>query len=305
MSSMETLSLLQNSSAYPHQIKISNGNTFCLNRNASLAFPRKFPSQKLSIGLRKSVIGEARKGKNEGNKKEDTHSFVSKPDEATGPFPEAVLLKKKKVQEDGQLLPEFADAEEAKLYESLNLELESQWKLDSMRHYEVVYMIHEKHAEQVESVNEKVQEFIRQRKGRIWRISDWGMRRLAYKIQKAKNAHYMLMNFELEAQCINDFKTMLDKDERIIRHLVIKRDEAITEDCPPPPEFHSIRRGGDDEEDDLDDDDDEDWDDDDEGGEMEGDEEDGIIIVDHDDEDNDDDRNNDMSRKLIREKVVR
>lgn len=63
------------------------------------------------------------------------------------------------------------------------------------------------------------------------------------------------MNFELEARWINEFKTMLDKDERVIRHLVIKRDEAITEDCPPPPEWHTLRAGGDDydeEEDDAD-----------------------------------------------------
>ena len=67
------------------------------------------------------------------------------------------------------------------------------------------------------------------------------MRRLAYKIKKATHANYILMNFEIESRYINDFKTLLDKDERIIRHLVMKRDEAITEDCPPPPEFHTLR----------------------------------------------------------------
>lgn len=85
----------------------------------------------------------------------------------------------------------------------------------------------------------------------------------------------MLTNFELEAKWINDFKTMLDKDERVIRHLVIKRDEAITEECPPPPEFHKIRAemyGYNDEDDDDLDYDDEEFDDgwDDEGEEMDG-----------------------------------
>lgn len=83
-------------------------------------------------------------------------------------------------------------------------------------------------------------EFIREKKGRIWRLNNWGLRRLAYKIRKATHANYVLMNFELDAKFINDFKSMLDKDERIIRHLVMKRDEAITEDCPPPPEFHTL-----------------------------------------------------------------
>lgn len=106
----------------------------------------------------------------------------------------------------------------------------------------------------------------------------------------------MLMNFELEAKWINDFKSMLDKDERVIRHLVIKRDEAITKDCPPPPEFHTLRAdmsGYDDEEEDMDNNeayDDEDFDEewDGEGEEMDGnddgDVEDGFIVVNVDDE---------------------
>lgn len=126
--------------------------------------------------------------------------------------------------------------------------------------------------------------FLGEKRGTIWRISDWGMRRLAYKIQKAKNAHYMLMNIEIDAKWINDFKTMLDKDERVIRHLVMKKDEAVTEDCPPPPEFHSLRAGmdGNDDEDDEEDleFDDEEYEDDDDDGLP--DEEDVVIFVDGD-----------------------
>ncbi|MBA0780432.1 hypothetical protein Gotri_004531 [Gossypium trilobum] len=228
-----------------------------------------FPQQNSCLGRRKLLIVEAKKNKNNDNK-QDSHSFIPKPDETTGFFPEAVLLKEKKVQEDGRLLPEFADEEEQELYESLNLELQSALNLERMRHYEVVYLVHEKHDEEVESVNEKVQDFLREKKGRLWRLNDWGLRRLAYKIKKAKNAHYILMNFELEARWINEFKTMLDQDERVIRHLVIKRDEAITEDCPPPPDWHTVRAGGDDE---AEVEDDEDYDDGDDVYEVDDDEE--------------------------------
>lgn len=218
--------------------------------------------------------------------KPNTHSFIPKPEEATGPFPEAVLLKKKVVKEDGKVEPEFADAEEEKLYEFLSLQLESGLNVERMRHYEVVYLIHEDRLDEVDDVISKVQDFIREKKGRIYRLNNWGLRRLAYKIQKAKNANYVLMNFELEAKCINEFKTMLDRDERIIRHLVIKRDEAITEDCPPPPEFHTLRGGMDDSDDDdeeEDDEEDEDWDDEDDL-EMAGDGENIFVIGEDEDE---------------------
>ncbi|CAN6551210.1 unnamed protein product [Malus baccata var. baccata] len=250
-------------------VKFSNG-------YSSFSSRRPFPAQKLSVGVRRSVIVGARKNSNKEKNKEDNHSFASKPDEATGPFPESVLLRQKKVQEDGNLVPEFADAEEEKVYEFLKLQLQSDLNEERMRHYELVYLIHEKHAEEVGSVKEKMEEFLGQKKARIWRVSDWGMRRLAYQIKKAKNAYYVLMNFEMEAKWINDFKTMLDKDERVIRHLVIKRDEAITEDCPPPPEFHTLGGGTDSDEEEEDDMeyDDEEYED-----------EDGIIIVDADNDD--------------------
>ncbi|XP_010914628.1 protein REGULATOR OF FATTY ACID COMPOSITION 3, chloroplastic [Elaeis guineensis] len=267
--------------------------------------------EKLSTERGRLVVAGAKKRK----EKPDSHSFVPKPDEATGPFPEAILLQKKTIKEDGRVLPEFADAEEEKLYEFLKLQLESDLNVERVRHYEVVYLIHEDHVDEVESVISKVQDFIRERKGRIWRLNNWGLRRLAYKIRKAKNANYILMNFELEAKLINDFKSMLDKDERIIRHLVIKRDEAITEDCPPPPEYHTIRaqQGMLDEEyeDDEFDGEGEDWDDE---GELEVagdadsddvDEGDNIIIVGKDDKD---DRNDGVSRKaktLKAEKIAR
>lgn len=114
-------------------------------------------------------------------------------------------------------------------------------------------------------------DFLREKKGKVWRLNDWGLRRLAYKIKKAKNAYYVLMNFELDAKWINDFKSLLDKDERVIRHLVMKRDRAETKDCPPPPEFHTLQAGTDDEDetnfDGYDDDND------------------GIVVVDDDDND--------------------
>ncbi|CAL1412951.1 unnamed protein product [Linum trigynum] len=269
-------------------------------RNSALSFnsPLHFSSSSSpsssapppTLNLRRKSTAAVRARKKKDKKYDDDgHYFAPKQDESTGPFPEAVLLRQKQVQEDGSVMPEFADDEEEELYEFLNLELQSDLKVDLMRHYEVVYLIHEKHAEEVDTVNAKVQDFLREKKGKIWRMNDWGMRRLAYKIQKAKNAHYILMNFELEARWIDEFKTMLDQDERVIRHLVIKRDKAITEDCPPPPEFHTLRAdmdGDDDEDEEFDDD--EEWDEDDEEGEMEGDEEmeddDGVVIVNIDDD---------------------
>ncbi|KAG9457768.1 hypothetical protein H6P81_002276 [Aristolochia fimbriata] len=266
-----------------------------------------FSIQKLSVGVgrRKLVIAAAKK------KKVDTHSFVPKPDEATGPFPEAVLLKRREIQNDGNALPEFADAEEEKLFEILNLQLESDLNVERIRHYEVVYLIHEDCLEEVPRVISKAEDFIKEKKGKIWRLSNWGLRRLAYKIKKATHANYILMNFEIEARWINDFKSMLDKDERVIRHLVMKRVEAITEDCPPPPEFHTLRANSMDESDDDDEfDEDAEWNDEDEldaEGYDENDVNAGIVYVGDDAENEEDTRSDpDGSReKTLQTRIAR
>ncbi|XP_078446826.1 uncharacterized protein LOC144715726 [Wolffia australiana] len=253
---------------------------------------RDFPTRwACSLGyggnpLEKRHVASWAKKKKEG--RSDAEGYGPIPGENESFFPEAVLLKKKKTEGDDAALPEFADAEEEKLLEFLNLQLESDVKLERMRHYEVVYLIHEDNFQEVNAIVDKVKDFVREKKGKIWRINDWGMRKLAYKIKKAKMANYILMNFEIEAGQINEFKTMLDREERIIRHLVIKRDEAITEDCPPPTEFRPSASSDDDDDEDDYDDDDEAYDDD---LELEMDEYDGdenfgenVIIVDEEEE---------------------
>ncbi|KAJ8528895.1 hypothetical protein K7X08_030635 [Anisodus acutangulus] len=298
-------SLLLTSS--PDIAKLLSSSSPSFSANGHSSFSLYFPhNKKPSLKLRTSVVASA--SNKDNKKKSDSHSFVPKPDEATGPFPEAVLLRERKVQEDGRLLPEFADAEEEELFEALNMQLESDLNVDQMRHYEVVYLIHEDRADEVESVNAKVQEFLEEKKGKLWRFSDWGMRRLAYKIQKAARAHYILMNFEVGAKWINDFKSMLDKDERVIRHLVMKQDKAETEDCPPPTEFHTMRAGTDDEnEEDMDDYDD-DYDEDNLEGkddiDMEmNDDTDGVILVDADDDVDDRNSRNSNTHKIGKRKV--
>uniref|UniRef100_A0A0D6R7V0 GATA-type domain-containing protein n=1 Tax=Araucaria cunninghamii TaxID=56994 RepID=A0A0D6R7V0_ARACU len=199
---------------------IAVSSQFC-NNNSNVVMPS---------GRRRPLVVfmASKSGKNQ-------HSAVPLPEEPYEYFPEAVLLQKEGKKE--LPLPDFADVSEEELLTSLDLQLESNMDVKTTRHYEIMYLIHEDYADEVQEVVSKVKDFIEERKGTIWRLNDWGMRRLAYKIKKARRANYILMNVEIPAEDINYLKDLLDKDERIIRHLAIKEKQAITEDCPPPPEY--------------------------------------------------------------------
>jgi len=98
-----------------------------------------------------------------------------------------------------------------------------------MRHYEVVFLVHPDQSEQVRAMVDRYRTLIESGGGIIHRLENWGRRQLAYPINKVHKAHYVLMNIECSAQILNELTNAFRFNDAVIRNLVIKRDEAITE----------------------------------------------------------------------------
>lgn len=101
-----------------------------------------------------------------------------------------------------------------------------------MRHYEIVFIVHPDQSEQVPAMIERYKTLIEGRSGRIHRLEDWGRRQMAYSIQKMHKAHYVLMNIEIDQETLNELEHGFRFNDAILRHLTIKRNEAITEPSP-------------------------------------------------------------------------
>jgi small subunit ribosomal protein S6 len=65
--------------------------------------------------------------------------------------------------------------------------------------------------------------------GKIHREEDWGRRQLAHSIQKLHKAHYLLFNLECDKAALDELIGAFRFSDAVLRHLVIKRDKAITE----------------------------------------------------------------------------
>jgi len=98
-----------------------------------------------------------------------------------------------------------------------------------MRHYEVVFLIHPDQSEQVPAMVERYQSSITASGGTVHRCEDWGRRQLAHIINKVHKAHYVLMNIECEKAALDELLNAFKFNDAVLRHLVIKRDEAVTE----------------------------------------------------------------------------
>ena len=98
-----------------------------------------------------------------------------------------------------------------------------------MRHYEIVFLVHPDQSEQVPGMIERTTALIEAASGKIHRTEDWGRRMLAYPINNLVKAHYIMMNIEADQASLNELVDGFRFNDAVLRHLVIARDEAVTE----------------------------------------------------------------------------
>lgn len=101
-----------------------------------------------------------------------------------------------------------------------------------MRHYEIVFLVHPDQSEQVPGMVERYSSLITSNGGQVHRLEDWGRRHLAYPINKIHKAHYILMNIECSNEVLEELSHNFRFNDAIIRDLVVRRKEAVTEDSP-------------------------------------------------------------------------
>ena len=94
----------------------------------------------------------------------------------------------------------------------------------TMRHYELVLLVHPDQSEQVPGMIDRCKTFITTRKGTVHRVEDWGRRLLAYPILKVAKAHYLLFNIECSKLDIQELDHSFKFNDAIIRHLCVVSD---------------------------------------------------------------------------------
>ncbi len=101
-----------------------------------------------------------------------------------------------------------------------------------MRHYEIVFLVHPDQSEQVPGMVERYTNTIKESGGQVHRLEDWGRRHMAYSINKIHKAHYTLMNVECNEEALEELTTNFRYNDAVLRNLVIRMDEAVTDESP-------------------------------------------------------------------------
>ena len=71
---------------------------------------------------------------------------------------------------------------------------------------------------------EKVQKYITRFGGTVTNIEEWGKKRLAYEIQKMKEAYYYFVQFDAQASAPIEIENRVRIMENVIRFLCVRAD---------------------------------------------------------------------------------
>jgi small subunit ribosomal protein S6 len=92
--------------------------------------------------------------------------------------------------------------------------------------YEHVFLARQDLAQaQVDALAENATNIIESNGGKVVKTETWGLRSLAYRIQKNRKAHYVMLDIEAPAPVVAELERQTQINEDVIRYMTIKVDE--------------------------------------------------------------------------------
>lgn len=92
--------------------------------------------------------------------------------------------------------------------------------------YEHVFLARQDLAQaQVDALAETATKIIEDNGGKVVKTETWGLRTLAYRIQKNRKAHYVMLEVDAPAPLVAELERQTQINEDVIRYMTIKVDE--------------------------------------------------------------------------------
>jgi small subunit ribosomal protein S6 len=79
----------------------------------------------------------------------------------------------------------------------------------------------------------RYEDLIASNDAKIFKVDRWGMRKLAYDINKQQQGNYTLFQFEADPKIIHDLDRACRLDEAVLRHLIISSPEGFEPEPEP------------------------------------------------------------------------
>ena len=91
--------------------------------------------------------------------------------------------------------------------------------------YEHVFLARQDLAQaQVDALAEAATKIVEDHKGKVVKTETWGLRQLAYKVEKNRKAHYVMLAIDAPGETVSELERQASINEDIIRYMTIRLD---------------------------------------------------------------------------------
>ncbi|MCK5284689.1 MAG: 30S ribosomal protein S6 [Alphaproteobacteria bacterium] len=99
-----------------------------------------------------------------------------------------------------------------------------------MPYYETVFIARQDLTEaQVKDLTEQFSKIITDNGGKIHKTENWGLRMLAYRINKSRKGHYVLIEVDAPSDAVIELERVMRLNEDVIRSLTIRQNQLSDE----------------------------------------------------------------------------
>lgn len=96
---------------------------------------------------------------------------------------------------------------------------------ENMTNYEIMFIIDPTLEEEKKNATvEKVQEIIKTGEGEVSNVDVWGMKKLAYPIEKKNEGYYVVIEFQAGIELPKELDRRLKISDNVMRHMIINKD---------------------------------------------------------------------------------
>ena len=104
-----------------------------------------------------------------------------------------------------------------------------------MRMYETIYIVQPDLGEdELKALSAKVQDIVATMNGDFKRLEDWGVRKLAYPINKSPRGRYFYLRFDGDSALIAELERRLRLDDKVIRYQSVKLEQDVVAPAAAP-----------------------------------------------------------------------
>lgn len=104
-----------------------------------------------------------------------------------------------------------------------------------MSAYETLFVVHPEKGSRMKEFVERFKKIIEAQGGSLSQVDDWGVRDLAYKIEKQGRGYYTLLRFEGTGPAVQELERNLKLTDGILRYLTVRYDEKAQAAAAPQP----------------------------------------------------------------------